>query len=135
MWHKDELGRISTLISYFTFLYFTLDRILLLLLKLLYDTREFFRCCLFSIETDITYLLISIKMWLASISASILIINTLTMLTIGHADRGRPTLKLRWRAISKQRNSTSKTKKVATFVLVLSVSCPTTRKNIYIYSS
>ena len=49
----DELGqpgRISTLISYFTFLYFTLDRILLLLLKLLYDKREF-RCCLFSIET------------------------------------------------------------------------------------
>ena len=42
---------------------------------------------------DITYLsiliMISIKMWLASI----LIINTLTMLTIAHADRGRPTLK------------------------------------------
>ena len=38
---------------------------------------------------DITYLLISIKMWLASI----LIINTLTLLTIAHADRGRPTLK------------------------------------------
>ena len=38
---------------------------------------------------DITYLLISIKMLLTSI----LIINTLTMLTIGHADRGSPTLK------------------------------------------
>ena len=41
---------------------------------------------------DITYLLISIKMRMASI----LNLNTLTMLTIGHTDRGRPTLK-RWR--------------------------------------
>ena len=33
------------------------------------------------------------KLWLAKILIGILIINTLAMLTIAHADRGRPTLK------------------------------------------
>ena len=32
-------------------------------------------------------------MWLAKILIGILVINTLTMVTIVHADRGRPTLK------------------------------------------
>ena len=32
-------------------------------------------------------------MWLAEILIGILVINMLTMLTIAHADRGRPTLK------------------------------------------
>ena len=52
-------------------------------------------------------------MWLASI----LVIYTLTMLTISHADRGRPTLKddERFRNkmdLTSKRNSTSKTMKV-----------------------
>ena len=54
-----------------------------------------FSCAISDLGSKCSYLLyyifavLSIKMWLASI----LIINTLTMLTIGHADRGRPTLK------------------------------------------
>ena len=36
--------------------------------------------------------LLSVVMWLGKTLIGILVINTLTMLTIAHADRGRPTL-------------------------------------------
>ena len=36
---------------------------------------------------------ISVVMWLGKTLIGILVINTLTMLTIAHADRGKPTLK------------------------------------------
>ena len=37
--------------------------------------------------------LLSVVMWLGKTLIGILVINTLTMLTIGHADSGKPTLK------------------------------------------
>ena len=37
--------------------------------------------------------LLSVVMWLGKTLIGILVINTLTMLTIAHADRGKPTLK------------------------------------------
>ena len=37
--------------------------------------------------------LLSVVMWLGKIVIGILVINTLTMLTIAHAERGKPTLK------------------------------------------
>ena len=37
--------------------------------------------------------LLSVIMWLGKTLIGILVINTLTMLTIAHGDRGKPTLK------------------------------------------
>ena len=37
--------------------------------------------------------LLSVAMWLGKTLIGFLVINALTMLTIGHADRGKPTLK------------------------------------------
>ena len=74
---------------------------------------------------DITYLLISIKMWLASI----LIINTLSMLTIAHADRGRPTLT----DDERFRNGYFHDFKIRTLMCTRSILCKNSRLNVLIH--
>ena len=83
---RDMIWRISMHVTTFAFFSIECLEVKVFLPACLHGSVWNQLCC-----WQVSCLLISIKIWLASI----LIINTLTMLTIGHADRGR-------RAISKQ---------------------------------